>query len=162
MDTVSKAFTELQRIITPQDWQASQNETLEGVREAAIAIETQLASKQSLRNMRRLKPLLTGMEHYAKVMDILCNGTPFLPWIWALITLILRVASEWVEALEQIMDGYSRIATSLARFAILKTAFATHHGFQESLAAVYDDILQFHQHAYKFVRRSGLLKIFLP
>lgn len=150
-----RALEELQRTITPQDWRASQNTTLEDVRKAALGIETQLAARQSLRNMRRLMPLLAGMEHYAKVMDILCNGTPFLSWVWAPITLILRVASEYVEAFEQIMKGYSRIAALLTRFEILNRAFAADHNFQQSLAAFYDNILEFHQHAYKFVRRNG-------
>ncbi|KAK2028567.1 hypothetical protein LX32DRAFT_394337 [Colletotrichum zoysiae] len=111
--------------------------------------------------MRRLMPLLDGMEHYAKVMDILCNGTPFLSWVWAPITLILRVASEYIEAFEKIMEGYSRIAASLTRFDVLSRAFANDHNLQQSLAAFYDDILQFHQHAYKFVRRNEWKLLFL-
>ncbi|GKT56486.1 NACHTdomain protein [Colletotrichum tofieldiae] len=159
--TLHRAFEELQRTITPQDWRAAESTTLEDVRKAALDIETQLAARQSLRNMRRLMPLLAGMEHYAKVMDILCNGTPFLSWVWAPITLILRIASEYVEAFEQIMKGYSRIADSLMRFEILNRAFANDHNFQQSLAAFYDDILQFHQHAYKFVRRNEWKLLFL-
>ncbi|KAK1983803.1 hypothetical protein LZ30DRAFT_545280, partial [Colletotrichum cereale] len=153
--TMHKAFEELQRTITPQDWTAAESTTLEDVRKAALDIETQLAARQSLRNMRRLMPLLAGMEHYAKVMDILCNGTPFLSWVWAPITLILRIASEYVEAFEHIMKGYSRIAASLTRFEVLSRAFSNDHNFQQSLAAFYDDILQYHQYAYKFVRRNG-------
>ncbi|EXF79271.1 NACHT domain-containing protein [Colletotrichum fioriniae PJ7] len=160
-ETLQRAFDELQQTITPQDWRAAESTTLEDVRKAALDIETQLAARQSLRNMRRLMPLLAGMEHYAKVMDILCNGTPFLSWVWAPITLILRIASEYVEAFEQIMKGYSRIAESLMRFEILNRAFANNHNFQQSLAAFYDDILQFHQHAYKFVRRNEWKLLFL-
>ncbi|KAM0810766.1 putative NACHT domain-containing protein [Seiridium cardinale] len=92
-------------------------------KKAALDIESQLAARQSLRNMRRLMPLFQGLEHYAKVADVLCNGTPYLAWIWAPITLILRVALEYVEAFEVIMKGYSKIADSLVRFEILKEAF---------------------------------------
>ncbi|KAK2060826.1 hypothetical protein LY76DRAFT_509171 [Colletotrichum caudatum] len=159
--TMHKAFEALERTITPQDWKAAENTTLEDVRKAALDIETQLAARQSLRNMRRLMPLIAGMEHYAKVMDILCNGTPFLSWVWAPITLILRVASEYIEAFEKIMEGYSRIAASLTRFEVLSRAFANDHNLQQSLAAFYDDILQFHQHAYKFVRRNEWKLLFL-
>ncbi|KAK2037492.1 hypothetical protein LZ31DRAFT_170235 [Colletotrichum somersetense] len=159
--TMHKAFEALERTITPQDWKAAESTTLGDVRKAALDIETQLAARQSLRNMRRLMPLLAGMEHYAKVMDILCNGTPFLSWVWAPITLILRVASEYIEAFEKIIDGYSRIAASLTRFEVLSLAFANDHNLQQSLAAFYDDILQFHQHAYKFVRRNEWKLLFL-
>jgi hypothetical protein len=105
--------------------------------------------------MRRLTPLLNGLEHYAKVIDVLCNGTPFLPWIWAPLTLILRVASEYIEAFEQLMKGYKRIADALGRFEILSDAFIGDPDFQYTIAVFFADILQFHKHAYKFVRRNG-------
>ncbi|KAH7241487.1 hypothetical protein BKA59DRAFT_529143 [Fusarium tricinctum] len=131
------------------------NTTLEDVKKAARSIENQLAARQSLRNMRRLMPLFRGLEHYSKVVDILCNGTPYLPWIWAPITLILRVASEFVEAFEQIIRGYASIAESLRRFEILSDTFINEPDFQQTLAVFYADILKFHKHAYKFVRRSS-------
>lgn len=158
--TIKAAFDDLDRTITPADSRDFRATTIKNVRDAALAIETQLAARGSLRNMRRLMPLFRGMEHYSKVMDTLCNGTPYLPWIWAPITLILRVASEYVEAFEQIIKGYAQLAESLGRFEILDTAFKDDPDFQQTLAVFYADILQFHKHAYKFVRRSG--KLFSP
>jgi hypothetical protein len=153
--TIRAAFEDLGRTISPADSQSFGNTALEDVRKAALKIEDQLAARQSLRNMRRLMPLFRGLEHYSKVIDVLCNGTPYLPWIWAPISLVLRVASEYVEAFEQIITGYSRLAASLVRFEILGDAFAENPEFQQTLAVFYADILQFHKHAYKFVRRSS-------
>lgn len=153
--TMQTAFQELENTITPNDSRDFHKSTILSVRKEALDIETRLASRQSLRNMRRLMPLFTALEHYAKVVDVLCNGTPFLPWIWAPITLILRVASEYVEAFEQLIKGYSRIAESLHRFEILGNAFSDETQFQQTLAVFYANILEFHKHAYKFVRRSG-------
>jgi uncharacterized FlgJ-related protein len=56
--------------------------TLRDVRDAAKQIERQLAARQCLRNMKRLEPFLNGLEAYSKVIEVLCNGTPFLSWIW--------------------------------------------------------------------------------
>ncbi|KAI0129640.1 hypothetical protein BJ170DRAFT_700831 [Xylariales sp. AK1849] len=153
--TIKAAFEDLGRTITPADSRDFPVATLQHVRNAALDIETQLAARQSLRNMRRLMPLFQGLEHYAKVVDVLCNGTPYLAWIWAPITLILRVASEYLEAFEQIIKGYSQITDSLVRFEILGNAFIDNSEFQQTLAVFYADILQFHKHAYKFVRRSS-------
>lgn len=158
--TIKTAFDELDRTITPVDSRDFATTTLEHVRNAALEIETQLAAKQSLRNLRRLMPLFQGLEHYAKVVDVLCNGTPFLPWIWAPITLILRLASEYVEAFEAIMKGYSKIAESLVRFEILQQAFTGNPGFQQTLAVFYSDILQFHKFAYTFLCRSSTLQTY--
>ena len=153
--TIQTAFQDLQGIISPTDARDFPRTTLENVRDAALEIERQLAARQSLRNMRRLMPLFKGLEHYSKSIDILCNGTPYLPWIWAPITLILRVASEYVEAFEQLIRGYSRLSDSLGRIEILSNAFATNSDFQQTLAVFYADILRFHKHAYTFVRRKS-------
>ncbi|CAG7555276.1 unnamed protein product [Fusarium equiseti] len=158
--TIKAAYDELDRTISPGDKRDFSDTTLKNVQDAALKLEDQLAARQSLRNMRRLMPLFRGLEHYSKVVDVLCNGTPFLPWIWAPITLILRVASEYVEAFEAIMKGYARIAEPLARFEILSHAFIKDPGFQQTLAVFYADILTFHKYAYKFVRRSGWALIF--
>ncbi|ETS86312.1 hypothetical protein PFICI_00140 [Pestalotiopsis fici W106-1] len=160
-ETIRTAFEELDRTITPVDSRDFHSTTLEDVRSAALEIETQLAVKQSLRNLRRLMPLFQGLEHYAKVVDVLCNGTPYLAWIWAPITLILRLASEYVEAFEAIMKGYSKIAESLVRFEILQKAFTGNQQFQQTLAVFYSDILQFHKFAYTFLRRSSWKLMFL-
>ncbi|KAF2441418.1 hypothetical protein P171DRAFT_434119 [Karstenula rhodostoma CBS 690.94] len=149
------AFDDLERTIIPADAREMRaTTTIDQVRQASLRIEDQLAARQSLRNMRRLVPLLQGLEHYSRVVEVLCNGTPFLSWVWAPIILILRVASEFVEAFEHIMKGYAKIAESLGRFEILSDAFATNADFQQSIASYYADILQFHQQAYLFVRRS--------
>lgn len=109
--TMRVAFEDLERTVTPADSRTIRSTTLELTRSTIIDIEKQLAARQALRNMRRLEPLLSGLEHYSRVVDILCNGTPFLPWIWAPITLILRVASEYVECFQEIMKGYSKVCT---------------------------------------------------
>lgn len=153
--TIRTAYEDLERTITPADSRDFRLKTLQDVQKAALEIEKQLAARQSLRNMRRLMPLFKGLEHYSKAVDVLCNGTPYLAWIWAPITLILRIASEYVEAFEQLIKGYSRTAASLSRFEILGDAFIGDQDFQQTLAVFYADILQFHKHAYLFVRRSG-------
>lgn len=153
--TMHTAFKELEDTVTMDDSRAFRNCTLTRVREEALDIENQLAARGSLRNMRRLMPLFTALEHYSKAIDVLCNGTPYMPWIWAPITLVLRIASEYVEAFEKLVEGYSRIAASLQRFEVLGKAFNGDTEFQQTLAIFYADILEFHKHAYKFVRRNG-------
>jgi hypothetical protein len=153
--TMKSAFDDIEFTVTPEDSRGLSSMTLEDVKKAALDIENQLAARQSLRNLKRLMPLFEGMEHYSHIVDILCNGTPYLAWIWAPITLILRIASEYVEAFEQIVKGYSRIAEWLGRFKTLSKSFATNMDFQPTLAVFYSDILLFHKNAYQFVRRNS-------
>jgi hypothetical protein len=64
---------------------------LRDVYEAAKEVERQLRARQCIRNMSRIEPLLKGLENYSKVIEVLCNGTDYLPWIWAPIKLMLKV-----------------------------------------------------------------------
>lgn len=41
--------------------------------------------------VQEVSPFLRGMEHYSKVVEMLCNGTPYLAWIWAPVRLILTI-----------------------------------------------------------------------
>lgn len=149
------AFNSLSNTITPQESMSFRDSTLEDVKKEALDIENYLAARQSLRNMRRLMPLFTALEHYSRVMDTLCNGTPFLPWIWAPITLILRLACEYVEAFDALIKGYSRIGESMMRLKVLSDTFRDNADFHQTLAVFYSNVLEFHEHAYKFVSRRG-------
>lgn len=90
---IEKAFHDLEQTITPGDSRHFSSTTLQGVRDAAVDIEVELASRQKFCNIRRLSPLLDGLDHYSNVIDVLCNGTDYLPWIRAPIKLILQVGS---------------------------------------------------------------------
>lgn len=55
---------------------------LDDVKLAVRQIEQQLAARQSLRNMARIVPFLDSIEQYSKALEVACNGTDYLPWIW--------------------------------------------------------------------------------
>jgi hypothetical protein len=88
---IQEAFDDLERTVVSGEAKEFEGTTLQNVRKAALEIENHLGARQSLRNMRRLMPLFTGMEHYSKSIEVLCNGTPYMPWLWAPIKLILKV-----------------------------------------------------------------------
>ncbi|RAO67477.1 uncharacterized protein BHQ10_003489 [Talaromyces amestolkiae] len=159
--TIREAFEDLEKTVSPADSKDFEVTTLENVQKAALEIENQLAARQSLRNMRRLVPLFSSLGYYAQTIEVLCNGTPYLPWIWAPIKIILKISSDYVEAFEQIVKAYSRIAESLTRFKVLGETFRQNTGFQQTLAVFYADILRFHTEAYKLVRRSSWRVLFL-
>jgi hypothetical protein len=80
--TIEQAFERFAATVTPGDHREFQDTRLEDVWNAVLQIEQKLAARQSLRNMRRLYPFLQGLEHYSKSIEVLCNGTPYLSWIW--------------------------------------------------------------------------------
>ncbi|KAH7385941.1 hypothetical protein BKA66DRAFT_403042, partial [Pyrenochaeta sp. MPI-SDFR-AT-0127] len=145
-----ESFEKFERTVQNQskyDQREFTNTTLRDVQEAAKEIEQQLAARQCLRNLKRLEPLLNGLETYSKVVEVLCNGTPYVPWIW--------LATDHIGAFEKLISAYAQIAENLPRFDRLSNAFRDNPDFQQVLAVIYSDILEFHRQAYKFFRRSG-------
>ena len=64
---------------------------MEDVRKTALEIEDQLQQRRTLRGFVRIRPFLTGIEQYSGVVEVLCQGTPYLPFLWAPIKLFLQV-----------------------------------------------------------------------
>lgn len=89
--TITEAITRLQQSISSDDALLFESTSLADVRQAAVEVEAKLAASQSLRNMRRIESFLNGIEHYSKVVEVVCNGTPYLPWIWAPIKLMIQL-----------------------------------------------------------------------
>lgn len=76
------AFRKLKGSVTEADAAVFQSTKFEDVWKAAEDIEKMHREKRSLMNMRRIEPFLKGLEGYSKVIEVLCNGTPYMPWIW--------------------------------------------------------------------------------
>lgn len=70
---------------------------------------------------------------------------------------------DYIGAFEKLIAAYGRIAENLPRFDRLSLAYRNNHDFQQVLAVVYSDILEFHRYAYKFFRKNGIsfFRIFL-
>ena len=70
----------------PADAKVFQATSYEDVWKAAEEIERAQREKKSLQNMRRVEPFLKCLESFASIIEVLCNGTPCLPWIWVSVT----------------------------------------------------------------------------
>jgi hypothetical protein len=76
------AIDNLKQTISSPDAAAFQATLVEDVWKAAEEIQESQRQRKSLRNMRRIEPFLKGLEKYSKVIEVVCNGTSYLPWIW--------------------------------------------------------------------------------
>lgn len=169
--TIKNAFDDLKDALSTTDFVQLKDTTLDDVQQAMYKIEDYLAARGVVKNLRRLLPLITGLEHYAKIIEVLCNGTPYLPWIWAPIKLVLKVvtssprapkvltipqiSSENLDAFEQIIKTYASIAQPFARFKKYNAMYSKNTDVQKALSLFYTDILRFHKNAYNLVRRGG-------
>ena len=81
-ESFSLAFERLQASIDPDDARSFASTTLKDLWSTARSIEFNLEKSGSLRGFRRIQPFLSGIEQYAKVIEVCCNGTPFMPYAW--------------------------------------------------------------------------------
>jgi len=160
LSQIDQAFKTFYNAVSQDDARVFNSTQLGDVRAAALDVQRRLAAKQSSRNLRRLQPLLEGITHYSGAVEVLCNGTPYLPWIWAPIKLCLQVACDHLGAFEKLIKAYAAIAEALPRFDILAVALKDHPDFQQVLATVYCDILEFHRRAYRVFRASSWARFF--
>jgi hypothetical protein len=92
--TLQGAFNRFAKTVSLDDTRVFNDTKLQDVRDEAMQIEQHLRARRTQRNMARLEPFLRGMERYSKVVEVLCNGTPYLSWIWAPVTLVLSVSQK--------------------------------------------------------------------
>ncbi|CAN9085629.1 unnamed protein product [Alternaria alternata] len=153
--TLRDAFERFALSVSQDDRRLFSNTELKDVRDEALKIEKQLRKSRIQKNIARLDPLLRGMEHYSKVVEVLCNGTPYLSWVWAPIKLMLMITLDSLSAFEKLIDAYGKIGDMLPRLDRLSNALIGDQNFQKVLALVFADIVEFHRRAYKFVRRRS-------
>ena len=155
-----EAFERLEAIVSPADARDFHSTTFRDVWAAAEDIERQLAARKSLRNVQRIRPLLDGLNLISGPIEVLCNDTPFLPWVWAPIKLMLQLAVQYTDILEKLLDGYEQIGNVMPRIDRFSEVFIDNPGVRHILSIIYADILEFHRRAYKFFRRKGWRNIF--
>lgn len=87
---IENAFTKFKNLIHDSDALLFKSTTLADVREAARIIERDQAQRKCLRNLRRLEPLLQALGTFGGTIETLCQGTPYLCYIWVCDTFVVR------------------------------------------------------------------------
>ncbi|KAH6714004.1 hypothetical protein BKA61DRAFT_428897, partial [Leptodontidium sp. MPI-SDFR-AT-0119] len=158
---IADAFNKLSDTISEEHAHEFASTKLEDVWKTVRDIDSSQRQRQSAQNLGRIKPLLEGIEKYAKVIEVLCNGTPYLPYVWAPIKLMVQFASQHYEVFESLLSAYADIGAVLPRFDRYEKAFSEIPSFRIALATMYKNILYFHRKAYKLLSRKAWHVLFL-
>jgi hypothetical protein len=81
-NTIADAFQKLRRSISDEDAHKFASTRLEDVWAAVREIENAQRKRRCAQNLQRIEPFLGGIGKFAATIDVLCNGTPFLPYAW--------------------------------------------------------------------------------
>lgn len=80
--TIKDAFGRLEGSVLPHDAHQFASTKLEDVWSACHQIENEQRARGSSQNLKRIESLLRGIEKYTKVIEVLCNGTPYMSYVW--------------------------------------------------------------------------------
>ncbi|RYP56345.1 hypothetical protein DL769_009929 [Monosporascus sp. CRB-8-3] len=144
---ITEAFNRFKETVSKEDQREFDRTAIQDVVDAMRSIQDSLRQRRENRNLRKLYPLLQGLEKYSRVIEVLSNGlSPYLPWIW--------ITSDYLGAFDKLIEAYGKIVETLPRFQRFNDAFKNNSVFLAKLALYYADILEFHRRAYKMVRRK--------
>ncbi|KAI0976556.1 hypothetical protein F4678DRAFT_413747 [Xylaria arbuscula] len=153
---ITEAMERFRNSVSSEDRGQIEGTELKDVVNALLRIQQDLQQRRENRNLRKLYPFVQGLERYSGAIDVLSNGlSPYLPWIWAPIKLMLRITSDYLNAFDKLIDAYGRIAETMPRLRNLGDAFKNNPTLLTKLALYYAEVLEFHRRAYKFVRRKS-------
>lgn len=65
-----------------EDDQQIRATSLEEVYAAIAETERELAARRSLRNLERLSPYINAIVHYGTVIEVFCNSSAVVPYLW--------------------------------------------------------------------------------
>lgn len=114
---IEEAFEKFESLIYSSDKRLFRSTTLQDVREAARIIDRDQAQRRCLRNLRRIQPLLQALGRFGGALDTLCQGTPYLCYIWVRSKSIF--ASVWLIALRRLSNCSYRSASDASDYAII-------------------------------------------
>ncbi|ETS82746.1 hypothetical protein PFICI_04622 [Pestalotiopsis fici W106-1] len=152
---IERACDQFRKELSPEDEnEIISTKSLDEVKLALGQIERHLAARQSLRNFDRIAPFLGAAERFSQVVEVVCNGTPYLPWIWAPVKFIIQSARDHVHVLDKVLMAYANIGNSMPRLSRYGEVFHD-HAFQCMIAYLFEDILEFHREAYSMLKKPG-------
>ncbi|KAM0224492.1 hypothetical protein ACHAQD_002064 [Fusarium lateritium] len=124
--TIQIACDRFRNEILPEDARLIQATTnLDDVKLAIGQVERQLAARQLLRDMDRITPFVDAIERYSKALEVAANGTPYLPWLWAV--------QDHTHALDKVLSAYGQIGLQMPRFSRFAEVFPNDRSFQHLL-----------------------------
>lgn len=145
--------------------------SLENVVVAINAIQRKQGERRELMNLPRIKRFIEAMGQYEKIIEVFLNTSDILCFIWGPMKFCLQasehvndggrrlipcqVASTWADSFDVLLDAYEKLAENIPLLADYQSLFESNTKLQDVLATMYEDILEFHQAALRFFKRSG-------
>ncbi|KAG9233941.1 hypothetical protein BJ875DRAFT_377537 [Amylocarpus encephaloides] len=126
--------------------------TLQQLQQQIGEIQNKQQSERRMQNMARLGRFIEAIEEYGKVIEVFCNSSQFVPFIW--------VTSNFHRAFSELLGVYERIGENIPLLTQYQDLFPDNARMAKVLGYMYQDILEFHQKALRYFQQPMWGKLF--
>ncbi|KAI5820878.1 hypothetical protein BZA77DRAFT_300146 [Pyronema omphalodes] len=155
----NQALSRFKLSLTPKEVDNFQFTSLQDVERTIVDIQKKQAATKTLRNMNRLRPFITAMEQYGKVIEVFVNASSFVAFVWGPLKFILQAAGNVLNAFDTILDAYETLGDTIPLLLQYQSLFCQPL-MQKVLGVIFEDILEFHREAVKIFKRQGISILF--
>ncbi|KAJ5704064.1 DNA-directed RNA polymerase II subunit RPB1 [Penicillium malachiteum] len=132
----------------PNDRVLFANSTVENVDQTAREVERELEEKGLLRNLRRILRFVKVLDKIKSEMAEIEDVLPYLPWILTPVIQALKIASENICAMENLISAYDKMAEILPNFDYVPGDWKEDPDGHSIMALTFVDIIDFHREIY--------------
>ncbi|KAI1470272.1 uncharacterized protein F4812DRAFT_259183 [Daldinia caldariorum] len=123
----------------------------------AIKIQKQQEKTKTLRGLRRIDPLISGLKEYAAVIEQFVQAKPeIMSLIWGPLKLILQVSSAVITAFDKVVKVIAELSMTLPSFNIYAQLFESNYSIRRAACLFYADILDFYAILLNFLTQRRL------
>ncbi|KAJ5373531.1 hypothetical protein N7517_005537 [Penicillium concentricum] len=127
--------------------------TLEDLEQCLTQLQVKHRSQRRVQNLNRLKPFLEALNQFGKVVEVFCNSSEIVPFIWGPVKFLLLIADSFESALSELLDTYEYIGENLPLLLQYQELFRTNPHMIKVLSLMYEDILKFHRLAIQYFQQ---------
>ncbi|CAI7590736.1 unnamed protein product [Penicillium crustosum] len=127
--------------------------TLEDLEKCLTQLQAKHRSQRRMQNLNRLKPFLEAMNQFGKVVEVFCNSSELVPFLWGPVKFLLLIADTFESAFSELLDTYEYIGENLPLLLQYQELFHTNPHMIKVLSLMYEDILKFHRIAIQYFQQ---------
>ncbi|KAF0324633.1 vegetative incompatibility protein HET-E-1 [Colletotrichum asianum] len=124
------------------------------------AFQTKLHNGRRQQNLTKLRGFIEAMSQFGKVIDVFCQTSEVLAFIWGPWKLLLLIGDTYATAFSELLDTYKELGKTLKSVLQARDLFPNDPEMAETLVGIYLDVLEFHKRALKYLQQPMMQQIF--
>ncbi|KAH0444749.1 zinc finger protein [Colletotrichum camelliae] len=134
--------------------------TEEEFKKEVDALQTRLHSGRRQQNMTKLRGFIEAMAQFGKVIDVFCQTSEVVAFIWGPWKLLLLIGDAFSNAFAELLDTYEQLGDTMKLLLQTKPLFPNDAHMALVISGIYKDVLEFHRKAFQYFQQPMLKQLF--